>query len=650
MKKYWRVYMPINLELLKEAYNRGILPENKKALYNEAVKRGLISDSDLPDKISDKSIDFQGMSKSILDQYNSGQQEASEKPMSVASMSGSGGLIERPQQPQPEQPPVPQWFQDSPNLYGAYGASKAILEKVVTPVVEGVSTMAGGIVGSAAGPGGAIAGSALTYGASKKVMDLVEDYYSQLGGAEPKERTVTGELKGSAKDVALIAATGAIFEGTVPVLRATSNVLFDTLPQRLYSSAFKMPLKKSWISTKPWPGDISKRTAATEEGLRSGTGHSKLALAEAKTAEKEMHTFIDDVTKTLSENPSNKIELNKIVARGLKRAYSEASTGYGKKEKIAIIKEIRDTIKRDFGDTITPYQANQLKRSLYKEVKWNIGIDPIIAKGKKGVAHELMAGLEKLYPSIKQTNATWSAKMDLIEALEMSLARTKNSNIIPLSTKVLAGHPELAVIEGTFAIPGVKARTAIWLAKLNPGKYSKFIYPEKPLGYTPPVAKIEKEVYRYMPEVQYVKSTVPKPQVIVRKGEPRVDIKTQSELNREAENAAIAKAVDMAFAKQASMVGSKGPQLSLPKTDYVKSTIPSIKTTLQPAEIKQKIKTKVMERIEKEEAIRTKHLEMRFAKQEASKKKTGPPLALPRNDFVKSTIPPSVEDRLKQWR
>ena len=225
---------------------------------------------DLPDKISDKSIDFQGMSKSILSQYNSGQQETSEKPMSVASMSGSGGLIERPQQPQPEQPPVPQWFQDSPNLYGAYGASKAILEKVVTPVVEGVSTMAGGIVGSAAGPGGAIAGSALTYGASKKVMDLVEDYYSQLGGAEPKERTVTGELKGSAKDVALIAATGAIFEGTVPLLRATSNVLFDTLPKRLYSSAFKMPLKKSWISTKSMGQDIARKRSVEKSRCDRG--------------------------------------------------------------------------------------------------------------------------------------------------------------------------------------------------------------------------------------------------------------------------------------------------------------------------------------------------------------------------------------------
>ena len=42
--------MPTKLELLQEAYKRGILPSDKLALYNEAVKRGLIGGIEKPEK------------------------------------------------------------------------------------------------------------------------------------------------------------------------------------------------------------------------------------------------------------------------------------------------------------------------------------------------------------------------------------------------------------------------------------------------------------------------------------------------------------------------------------------------------------------------------------------------------------------------
>jgi hypothetical protein len=41
--------MPTQLELLTEAYNRGILPEEKKPIYEEAVRRGLIPSPDAGD-------------------------------------------------------------------------------------------------------------------------------------------------------------------------------------------------------------------------------------------------------------------------------------------------------------------------------------------------------------------------------------------------------------------------------------------------------------------------------------------------------------------------------------------------------------------------------------------------------------------------
>ncbi|GAG11011.1 unnamed protein product, partial [marine sediment metagenome] len=88
------------------------------------------------------------------------------------------------------------------------------------------------------------------------------------------------------------------------------------------------------------------------------------------------------------------------------------------------------------------------------------------------------------------------------------------------------------------------------------------------------------------------------------------------------------------------------------KDDVVKSIIPEIKTTLRPAEMKQMIKTKVAERIEREEAIRLKHLEMQFKKQETQKGLIGPPLQKPTMEYTKSSIPLSPGQRLKsmnQW-
>ena len=43
--------MPNKLELMEEAYNRGILPKDKVPLYEEAVRRKLIKKDSDPNKL-----------------------------------------------------------------------------------------------------------------------------------------------------------------------------------------------------------------------------------------------------------------------------------------------------------------------------------------------------------------------------------------------------------------------------------------------------------------------------------------------------------------------------------------------------------------------------------------------------------------------
>lgn len=616
--------MPSKIDLLQEAYKRGILPDSKKPLYEEAVRRGLIGQPELPGS-------YEEMSQEAVSQYNAPEADRGQElpgdytePMSTAA--GDLGIL--------------------PHKTG-YELGESALKSVVRPAVEGTATLAGSVYGSPA------LGGAMGYAASNQLMDLVEDYYAQkVGGKEPEQRTYGGEMMKVGTDVATIATTGKMFELAGPALEKTADVLFDTLPKRMTASALKMPLSKKWVKTLPGK-EISKRTAAAEEVLKSDIPHTKFGLQKAKSLADEVHTFIDDTTDILSKDPSNNIKFNKAIAKGLKSAYKKASTSSNIPEAKALVDKVKTDLRKMRGIELTPKEANALKRTLWDEVQWfKEGLDPVVEKSKKGVAHQLMKELETIYPAITSANETLAARMGVVEALEMSLAKSANKDLLPLGAKVLAAgtHPGMATAETLFSFPNVKTSVARFLAKGNPKKYSKFIYPEKPLGYTPPVKEIESEVYRYMPKVEYVKSTIPQtPKTTLRPAEARATIKTKADTRKEIETNQIRKAIDAAFERQAYEKTLTGPGLKKPTVEYTKSTTPSIKTTLRPAEVKKEIKNVVAERIEKEEAIRLKHLEMQFKKQAQGKGLVGPPLKKPAMEYTKTEQPMSVEQRLKQW-
>lgn len=94
------------LALMEEAYKRGILPENKKPLFDEAVRRGLIKTN------------------------------ANNAPKTA-----------RTAQQQPPVDDVPQWGRDNPNFYGAYGAAKGVVDTAVN-TVEGLGKAAINLPGS----------------------------------------------------------------------------------------------------------------------------------------------------------------------------------------------------------------------------------------------------------------------------------------------------------------------------------------------------------------------------------------------------------------------------------------------------------------------------------------------------------------------
>ena len=117
---------------------------------------------------------------------------------------------------------------------------------------------------------------------------------------------------------------------------------------------------------------------------------------------------------------------------------------------------------------------NEIKRQLYNEVAWQsaqkTGLSPQLQEAyKKGLAHEAMTFLENKYPALDKLNAKDGALIDLREALERSLGRLDNKDIIGLGTKVLTRKETwpLAVINATIGHQQVKSRLAFALSKAS---------------------------------------------------------------------------------------------------------------------------------------------------------------------------------------
>lgn len=482
---------------------------------------------------------------------------------------------------------APEWGMEHPNIYGLYGAGKAILEQAVRPAVETVGMIGGGIAGVPVGQ--PALGGALGYGFTTKAMDIVEDLYKKIGEEPLPVRTIKGEFLDSAYDVGMAYAMGKGLEIGESVLWAADKYLFEKLPERLYASATKMPLSKKWTQVLPGK-QLTKRQVAVKEGLSTKTPPSEFGAAKAEALENEVKNYIDDVISILDDNPENIINTNEMLQRGLKRAYAKAERSSDPIGAKATVDDIAEKF-RAHGETLKPSQANEIKRQLYDEVKWG-GTEAtavqsqVISRAKKGIAHELMKSLEKIYPELKTLNQKDAARIFLKDAIERAAGREMNTNMVKLGPKILL-RPKtwpLALFDSTIGHPQVKARIAFALSKANPSKYSQFVYPEMPRGYVPSAKEISKGVYRYAPKQSFEKAVLP----------------------------------------------------------------PKLKTQKWPAEPKSTIKNKMEVAKENFDRERLRYLEQRFEDLERAKSKIGSPLMKPSESFSKSPKPKTVEERLME--
>jgi len=507
---------------------------------------------------------------------------------------------------------MPDWAADNPNLYGAYGAGKAVLEQMITPSVEAVGSFLGSL-------GSPLVGTGLGYSISKNFMDIAKNAYAKLGNEATKNKTLTDATVDSAKDVALVVGTGLAFRSAGTALSSLKKTVFEKLPERLYASAIKAPLSKKWVKVLPGK-DLSARKLATIEGLKSKVRPSEYGLAKIENLEREVQARIGKVVDVLSSDPNNKIKVKDVISKGLKSAYEKAANT----EDPIGMKKLVSTMAEKFkghGEYLTPKNAQEIKKQLYKGVKWLGTPDEITSTAKKGIAKELMKTLERHEPSLKFLNENNAARIYLKEALEKAVAKNMNKDMVSLGTKVLVSHPRtwpLAFWDATLGHPQVKSSIAFALSKANPAKYSQFVYPEMPVGYIAPV--ISKGVYRYNPKVDFVKSSrSPKFNATLRPGEPPTTVRNNAEIAREREEFVRKQHLEDSFRKRDNV----GSPLRKPNLTYQKSGLPpKVPTTIRTDEHVSRFKTPVP-------------------------KTVGPRLNKPNTDFVKNPRPLSINELIK---
>lgn len=364
-----------------------------------------------------------------------------------------------------------QFAAKNPNLYGLYGAGRALLRTGI----EGAGTAGGAALGAMSPiPGGALAGAGAGYAGSTRAADAL------LG--EPVDTSVGGIAKDVAIGGAMQGAGGLVGRG---IMRAMPQAMID----KLYASALKLP-------TSPQKMSIAERKATINTGLAESAvpnietgsvgkmlgfrGYNNI-IDKVNDFGQEINTIIKNATannKTISSNEVVK-RLDDLLAKGDRLTKADPN-----------FKASIEKAKKEFlegSDEITAANAQEMKQHIYKVYQNYYGIDDATAayvQGKKALARGLKEELETIHPDIKNLNMSEGKLLEFLDPLGRAVGRIQNRDILslglqmsPMMGSALTGGSGTAAKIGLASkfidTPSVKARLAILLNRAKGAGTSK---------------------------------------------------------------------------------------------------------------------------------------------------------------------------------
>jgi hypothetical protein len=249
-------------------------------------------------------------------------------------------------------------------------------------------------------------------------------------------------------------ATGKTLAAIDPIIARTN------IPERMAASSVRMPLSKKWVKARG-EEETSFVKQAAETMVKDRVRPSELGKEKNKGLIKEGGKAIDEAV----ENIPGTASLEDITLKGLKEAREKALNGENTAKDLEAIDAYETAFKESHGADVTPVKLQKIKRRFQELINWDkqrSAGDSLTETMRKGLAAEARLKLEEMNPQLKQLNKTEQGRILLDEALERSLARRSNRDIISLGTKVLVGRESwpLAILNATLGHPQVKATIA----------------------------------------------------------------------------------------------------------------------------------------------------------------------------------------------
>jgi hypothetical protein len=344
--------------------------------------------------------------------------------------------------------------------------------------------------------------TAITYPTRKAGEMLTEAGYPNAGYT----MNLSGEVLGGAflpKAVPAVLDTGA----------KMTNALIGNAPERLAASAVKMPLSKKWVRVRG-EGGTSQVKQAVETMLDERIRPSEFGLAETKAGRIEAGKAVEQAVGRTEGTAS----LDNIVSNGLQKARERAMNGDNPLKELEAINTYEEGFKTSRNSNLTPQELQKIKVELADRINWDKTsgtADALVETMRKGIAHEARLKLEELNPELKGLNQKDAGFILLDEALERSLARRGNRDIIDLGTKVLLGREAwpFAIINATIGHPQVKATVAFMLDRARTAARERMLG-KTPSGYSPrnidqSFLQREADQAAFTSPVQYGESLVP---------------------------------------------------------------------------------------------------------------------------------------------
>lgn len=357
---------------------------------------------------------------------------------------------------------TPAWAAQYPNLYGLYGAGRALLRTGI----EAAGTTAGAAGGALLPvPGSSLLGAGAGYAGAKRGADwLMGETPDMSAGGIAQDVALGGLMQGGGNLIGKIPFVNKILSPSVAdVGPAVGSYPLEKAGEKLMEKAVKIPPSV--------PSNIREKTLNAM--LEGGITVSKRSLQATKEVIGNLNTQIDDV---IANSPNKASLIDKKATLGpvmeLRATLNNIAGGDD------FVKGLDNVVAKYLekgGDFLTVAEAQKIKQATNKVLAGSYGqMEAVQTEARKQIVRGLKDKIAENIPEIAGLNLQYGQAKMVEKALERAVNRTGNTDLLGLipavvgtaasaGTGSIATAAKAATIAQIVKAPYVQSRLAIAL-------------------------------------------------------------------------------------------------------------------------------------------------------------------------------------------